>query len=379
MHPVRHLSAAEQTAAYLREGLRRGHWRGTLPGLVRLAAELDVSTKTIQAALRQLEGEGLLSARGPGRSRAVTGRGSAQRSLRVGILLHDAPLDEQPQTTQVLFQIQHDLEAAGHEVFFSRKTQVQLQHDVRRIVGHVGENPADAWVVVAGSRELLEWFAGQTMPSIALFGRTDGLAIARTGPDKVRAYIDATRQIVALGHRRIVLLTRRARRKPTPGNVEIAFLAELAALGITTGDYNLPDWEETPEGFCALLECLFRVTPPTALIIEETPRVIGVMEFLARRRIHVPEQVSLVSTDYDASLAWCHLGVAHMRWDDEPIVRRVVRWVAAVRRHRADRKTINYPAEFIPGGSIGPAPGVEHVVVPGPGAAGSGQAARRDG
>jgi DNA-binding LacI/PurR family transcriptional regulator len=128
-----------------------------------------------------------------------------------------------------------------------------------------------------------------------------------------------------------------------------------------------------------MLERLFRVTPPTALIIEETPRVIGVMEFLARRRIHVPEQVSLVSTDYDASLAWCHLGVAHMRWDDEPIVRRIVRWVAAVRRHRADRKIINFPAEFIPGGSIGPAPGVERVVVPGPGEAGSGQAARRDG
>ena len=44
MHPIRRLSLAEQTAAHLREGLRRGRWRGTLPGLVRLAAELDVST-----------------------------------------------------------------------------------------------------------------------------------------------------------------------------------------------------------------------------------------------------------------------------------------------------------------------------------------------
>jgi hypothetical protein len=35
-------------------------------------------------------------------------------------------------------------------------------------------------------------------------------------------------------------------------------------------------------------------------------------------------------------------------------IRRIVRWVAAVRQGRADRKTINYPAEFIPGNSIGP-------------------------
>ena len=35
-------------------------------------------------------------------------------------------------------------------------------------------------------------------------------------------------------------------------------------------------------------------------------------------------------------------------------MRRVVRWVDAVRKGKADRKTINIPAEFIPGGSIGP-------------------------
>ena len=42
-----------------------------------------------------------------------------------------------------------------------------------------------------------------------------------------------------------------------------------------------------------------------------------------------------------------------MHWDNSLIVRRVVRWVDAVRKGRADRKTINIPAEFIPGGSIG--------------------------
>ena len=43
-----------------------------------------------------------------------------------------------------------------------------------------------------------------------------------------------------------------------------------------------------------------------------------------------------------------------MRWDNALIVRRVVRWVDAVRKGKADHKTINIPAEFVPGGSIGP-------------------------
>jgi hypothetical protein len=53
-------------------------------------------------------------------------------------------------------------------------------------------------------------------------------------------------------------------------------------------------------------------------------------------------------------LLWCHPPVAHMRWDPKPVIRRVVRWVDAVRKGRAGRKIINFPVEFVPGGSIGP-------------------------
>ena len=103
-----------------------------------------------------------------------------------------------------------------------------------------------------------------------------------------------------------------------------------------------------------MLETLFQRTPPTALIIDETPRFIAAVAFLARHGIQMPEQVSLVSADCDALLDWCHPGIAHMHWDNAPIVRRVVRWVDAVRKGKPDRKVINFPAEFVPGGSIGP-------------------------
>ena len=112
--------------------------------------------------------------------------------------------------------------------------------------------------------------------------------MARTGPDKEPAYLAATRHLMALGHRRIVLIARSPRRKPVPGRVERAFLTELAAHGIQTGDFNLPEWEETPAGFNALLTELFRHTPPTALIIEETSRFVAASQFLAGRGIMVP-------------------------------------------------------------------------------------------
>jgi DNA-binding LacI/PurR family transcriptional regulator len=358
VEPLRRISTSELAAEHLRTGLRSGRWGGTLPGVARLARDLDVSRHTLRTAMRQLEAEGVITGRGLGRSRGITVAGAniaSQRPLRVAILRHDARLtDDNPQASVVLTEIMHSLEAAGHTVFFCDKSQIELRHDVRRIAREMAKKPADAWVVEAGSRPLLEWCAGQPIPCLAVYGRTGGLPLARTGPDKEPAFRAATRRLLELGHCRIVYIARAARRLPVPGIAERAFLEELAARGVVTGDYNLPDWEESPEGFSELLERLFQHSPPTALIVDEAPRYIAAAEFLARRGIKVPEQVSLVSTDDDPSLAWCHPPIARMRWDPKPVIRRVVRWVDAVRKGKADRKTINSPVEFIPGGSIGP-------------------------
>jgi len=357
MRPIPRQSLPEQVAAHLREGIERGRWSDPFPGVPQLARELDVGRHTVRHALRILEGEGLLGGRGQGRSRGITTAGAAaasQRPLRVNILRHDARLADNPQTSMVLIDIMHSLEAAGHQVSYLKKSQIELKHDVARLTRHLAETPADAWVIESGSHPLLEWCAAQPTPCLALYGRTGGLPLARTGPDAVLASGDATRQLIALGHQRIVLVVREGFRKPTPEGCELAFLEELKAHGIPTGVYNLPEWEETPEGFNRLMERLFKTTPPTALIIDEICWFIAALAFLVRRGIRVPEQISLVSGDCEPMLDTCHPRFAHLRWDNSLIVRRVVRWVDAVRKGRADRKTINIPAEFLPGGSIGP-------------------------
>ena len=354
MQPLKRRSIAELCAEHLRKGLRSGRWRQALPGVARLAAEMDVSRDTIRAALRLLEAEGLLISQGLGRSRSITGQVIGHRRLRVGMLLHDTLSDEQSKIAQNLLQIERDIRSNDHELFYLPKTQVQLRHDVKRIAHMLGQHPADAWILVAGSYELLRWSAVQATPCFGLYGRAAGLPMASTGPDKLPAYLAATRQLLELGHRRIVLIVRKARRMPIPGNIEQAFLDELAHHGISPGDYNLPAWEETPEGFHELLESLFSFTPPTALIISETAQFIAAMEFLARRQLHVPEQVSLVATGDDAAFGWCHSGIAHIKSDPKPIVRSVIRWVLSVKKGFPDRKSITCRAQFVVGGSIGP-------------------------
>lgn len=351
---IRILSAVEQVAAYLRVEIPRGKWSGHLPGVDRLAPELGVSRKTLEAALLVLEGEGLLMRHGRRRRRSIETRGAqALAGLRVSILLSESS-DRQ---LDYIVDLRHELERVGHKAGFAPGTMTACGMSVKKIAQMVEKAPADAWVVAGGSREVLRWFHERRLPVFALFGRRLGLPIAGVGPNKPPAYALATRELIRLGHRRIVLIARRMRRLPEPGSSERAFLNELAAHGMPPGAFHLPDWEESVEGFHAGLEALFRMTPPTALIIQEAVLFNAAQQFLARQGLRVPEDVSLICTDADPTFAWCKPSVAHIRWDSRPVVRRIVRWAANLSSGTPDVRQVLTPAEFVPGGTIGPVAG----------------------
>lgn len=353
MHPLRLLSAAEQVAQHLSRELARGHWVGSLPGAAVLATELGVNHKTVEAAVRQLELEGRLAKQGPGRRRRIIApKGGAKRTMQIALLDYEFAA----RAEGYMIELHHSLVACGHNAFFTDKVLVELGMDVPRIARFVQQTKADAWVVAAGSREVLAWFAAQPVPAFALFGRREGLPIAGTGPDKVPALVAATRSLIKLGHRRIVMVARRERRLPEPGRPERAFLETLTASGVQVGPYNLPDWEETHHGVHELLRSLFQVTPPTALIVDEVSLFVAVQQFLAGAGLRVPQQVSLVCTDGDPIFEWCQPTITHIVWDPAPLVRRIVRWAAAVSRGRRNLKQTVTPAEFVTGGTIGPAP-----------------------
>lgn len=351
MPPLQLLSVPAQIAAHLRAELMRGHWKETMPGVGSLAKLLNVNHKSVEEALRQLEREGVLKGQGPGRKRAIISKVvRTERATRVTIL----PYEAKDRFALSIVELQHALSEAGHEVIIAEKSLVALGMNPARISRLVRRTQTDAWIIQAGSREVLEWFAAQPVPAIALFGRRDGIPIAAAGPGTHDACAHATRQLIALGHRRIVMLCRSERRKPDPGLTERTMLDELTAYGIPTSEYNLPDWDESIDGFQDLLSSLFRVSPPTALILGIGEFFLATQQFLAKRGLRVPEDVSLVCFDSDPSFDWCAPTVAHVRWEMEPVIRRLVQWVYNVRRGRIDRRQTVTPARFIAGGTVGP-------------------------
>ena len=334
--------------------MEEGRWRETLPGRDQLADELGCSHWTVETAMRRLAKEGLLVSQGPGRRRQIklSPGFTRVRALRVMILLYE----DSDKKTDYLVELVHRLQESGHDAVFAPKTMQNLGMAVKRIARFAATEKADAWVVVAGPRDVLEWFAAQPAPAFALFGRSTQVPLASTSPKKAEALIELTDRLVDLGHRRIVLLAREERRKPDPGFLERLFLNQLEKRGIRTGAYNLPDWGDHPGGLHQIIESLFQHTPPTALIVSEPSMFIAVLQHLSLLKIAAPGDVSLACTDMSEAFEWCDPGITHITWDSHPLIRRVIKWAANISRGNNDRRKTASKARLVVGGTIGPVP-----------------------
>lgn len=347
------VSITEQVAEMLIDGIRQGRWRDVLPGRVTLAAEFGVNHKTVESALKKLEKAGWVEPQGIGKGRRISRRGSpVSTALRIVIL----PYDKNEMTRQDLLTLLYRLQSAGHHVSLAAASQQQLGLNPGRIARMVEKTTADAWIVIAGSSEILEGFAERPVPTLALFGRSSGVRIACTGIDRSSAQQALVARLLQLGHRRIVMLVHEERRKPGPGLPEREFLGQLEAHGIQTGAYNLPDWGNSPEDLHRGLDLLFRLTPPTAMIIDDTGLFFATMQHLAEIGILAPGQVSLACTDWDPNFDWCRPTIAHIAWKVEPMLRRVIEWAANISHGKEDRRKTLSLARFVDGGTIGPVP-----------------------
>lgn len=347
------LSPSAQVAAYLREELMRGRWSGQMPGGPALARELGIDGKTVWAALNLLEKQGVLVGQGPGKRRKITlPENLDPPALRVAIL------DYEPhgQTEEWMRSVQNQLREQGHSAFFAEKSLIDLGFDLKRIARLVEHTPADAWIICSAPRDVLEWFADQEIPAFAMFGRRRELPIAGVGPDHESASSTATKRLLALGHQRIVVLQRSNQRTAGPNAMVRAIFAEMEKHGVSTGAYNLPDWEDNAKALRGVLDGLLRVTPPTAMILDEPFLFHAVKEHLAQCGILAPRDVSLICTDPDTTFMWCKPTVAHTRWDHRPVVRRVLRWTNNIARGKEDLRQSLTKAEFVDGGTVGPVP-----------------------
>jgi hypothetical protein len=276
------LTPSNQVATYIRAELLKNRWKKEIPGTPALSAELGVDRKTVIAALGQLEEEGLLKSQGPGRSRKITSpKASTPGCLNIRLI----PYEDGDRQLPYVLELTHQIGQLGHSISLAPRSMTELGMDTKRISNFVETHPADVWIIMSASQEILEWFSTRNAPAFAIFGRRRNVKIASVGPDKVTAIRGVVRRLVALGHQRIVYLVREERRQPSLGLPERQFLQELEANGIPSGPYNIPDWQNNPDSFHECLDRLLALTPPTAIIIDEAQFFVAAQQHLAHGKI----------------------------------------------------------------------------------------------
>lgn len=225
--------------------------------------------------------------------------------------------------------------------------------DVKRVAKLVSKTEADAWIVISGSNQIFRWFATQPLPCFGLFGQISDLPIAGADPSKKNAYEVSARRLVELGHKRIVLLSRWTGRVPALDY----FHAALKKLNVPVSDYNMPRFNDTPEDLHRCLLTLFATTPTTAIVAMNFDVYLAVQQFVARRNLLCPEHVSIICGDPDPSFMWYIPTIAHISWQSEPWVWRIVRWLDDISKGKSDTRQAITNAEFVDGDTFGPAPG----------------------
>ena len=354
MPQIKLLSASEQVAEHLIKEIHSGGFNDVMPGAMRLAKIYGVNHKTMESALQLLEKKQILENNGTRKCRTIRNEklGDAEsKCLRIGFF----PMEQKDENVNYIIELNNLLEENGHKPFFAEKSLLDLKMDRIKVSNFVKKSSADAWIIGSGSREILKWFSTIDVPSFALFGHYSDIPIAAIAPEKSPALIEATRHLIKLGHQRITLLCRKHLRGPNPTPFVSTMLNELENSGIKTSDFNLPEWNETKEGFRNIMNSLFKITPPTAIIADEAFMYTAILQYLAEKGLKVPKDVSLICTDDDPNFEWCDPQVSHISWDSKPVIRRIVRWANNISLGKDDTRQSLVSSNFILGGTTGPA------------------------
>jgi DNA-binding LacI/PurR family transcriptional regulator len=359
MQKISRPSLVEITAAHLRQGIAEGKWQDHLPGVRPLADELAVSKETLRAALAMLEKSGDIRLSGNNQRRTIPkarrAKASAKGSLRVAILLR-LPLEEQNAMSQSLIQkLIREIALAGHHAFIAERHVKQPGADGANLKKLIQDTAADAWIAYGPSYEVLQWFVRHNKPIFTIGGHPIGLTVPGARSDLTQAMTDAVDTLVALKHRRIVLITTEKWLKPRRNGSALAFCAPMERHGLVVSDYNLPDWPKTAEGLEALLASLFSTTPPTALVILEPAWTVATLAFLLRRGLRVPEDVSIITMLTDPVLKLWRPTLSHFHWRTTPHINQALKWLDSLVTCATPPGLKQISVSFVPGGTIGPA------------------------
>lgn len=353
----RYATLTQQVMHRLEEEIRHGILRESLPGERVLAARMEVSRRTIRAAVQILRSRRLIrTAQGaPSRILGTPTAPVRRVELRAIGLLLPKPLETLKPFTAVvdilrgLFH-QNGLRLNVH--YGARYLSPRPAAALRRLVA---QSPCDGWILASANRACQSWFQAEGLVTVVAGTSHEGVDLPSVDVDMLATSRHAANVLLRRGHRRLALLLERADwagfRLTEQGFLEGARQFGNGAVGLVCRhDGDVANLQRL------IARLLRSPAPPTALFIVNPFHYLAVNAILAERGLRVPRDISLLCRDDDACLRYLPVEPSRYSSSAHAQAKQLFATLTAAMQSRSERppsKSLLLIPEFIPGASIG--------------------------
>ncbi|MBN8459075.1 MAG: LacI family DNA-binding transcriptional regulator [Verrucomicrobia bacterium] len=345
---------SKRVESALEAAIKAGELGPQLPGIRDLESMLGVSRTSIQPALNALVAKGMLVQAGPRRRIRVAndvGTGSGKAAARKILMLESSKLGSRMMISTVIAASLANRPAAKNWIIDHQVIKAdQSRSNVKRWQRLLDSSGADALIVVAGTRNTLDWASGCGVPVLALGGDTSGFPIPAVGYDSDAMATMALDRLLATGHRDICFPL--GVRSPSyVGEMERAMIDAFARHGVGfQPKLHFPQWHSNvPEAWREGLHWRFGSRRPDALVLANVRVYQTCLGVLMELGLKVPDDLSLVVLGEQSELTWFHPIPASFDLDPLRLADKIASWIDSPKN---EQSSFILQPKWLDGGSI---------------------------
>jgi LacI family transcriptional regulator len=297
-----------QVAEHITQEITKGRWVEWLPGERVLAEILQVSRRTLSAAIILLNKENIVRSE-KGRGNRIIKRmqpmcPEMHAGYKVGLLIPDPLGLMRPGTALWVNDLRSKLSEEGGVLTTFHGAKYFSKHPARALGRLVECNPQSCWVIARSSLETQRWFAEQKVPCVLAGTSHPEVNLPDIDTDHWALCFHAANTILGKGHRKVVLLlTESPRYMASEQDAEAGFLEAFKQRSPDGAEPIIVYHKRGPNSLLRVLKQLFSIPPfPTAIITTHGMDYLTVISFMAQRRLYIPSQVSVISRNDDTFL-----------------------------------------------------------------------------
>jgi len=346
-------SLVEQVADSLRAAIRNGSLTEHLPPERKLCQLLKTSRPVVRRALHCLREEGLLHIT-RGHAATIIGRSiktAARPAGRKVMLLFGETIDSSSQwPLAVIDEIRRELYERGLGFDVVLEPRLNRKNPQRLLQNLVDNDHAECWILAGLSLVVQEWFQARRFKVIMMGNPFPSIRFPFVNADLRGVTRHATGVFLGLGHRDIVFLRRE---RGTAGEMaEDAGFIE-ASRGVKGVSCSIVRHSARVGEIRRHLKILFsQDRRVTALLVSHAMDMLVVITWLLEMGIRVPQDVSIISFQWESFLERIRPMPAWYYTDPKEHARKICRLVASPDQKKR-RQNLIIPS-FIKNGAVGP-------------------------